>query len=252
VLTVVIPMAGSGSRFADAGYTTPKPLLPVHGVPMIEVVVENLRPSVPARFVFVCQREHLAEYGFERRLREIAPGCSIVAIDGVTEGAACTVLLAEAEIDRDDVLVIANSDQWVDIDFDDHLALLDERGLDGLIMTMWADHPKWSYVELDERDAITRVVEKEVVSNEATVGIYTFARGGDFVDAAKAMIAADERVNGEFYVAPVYNQLIAQGAVIGYDNVGAVGDGMYGLGVPEDLEQFVALPVSQRAARVAA
>jgi NDP-sugar pyrophosphorylase family protein len=252
VLTVVIPMAGRGSRFADAGYTTPKPLLPVHGVPMIELVVGNLRPSVPARFVFVCQREHLAAFGFERRLREIAPGCSIVGIDGVTEGAACTVLLAEAEIDPDDVLVIANSDQWVDLAFDDHLAVLHERSLDGLIMTMWADHPKWSYIELDEHDAITRVVEKEVVSNEATVGIYTFARGGDFVRAAKAMIAADERVNGEFYVAPVYNHLIAQGAVIGYDNVGAVGDGMYGLGVPEDLEQFVALPVSRRAAAVAA
>ena len=252
MLTVVIPMAGRGSRFADAGYSTPKPLLPVHGVPMIEVVVDNLRPSIPARFVFVCQREHLAAYGFERRLCEIAPGCAIVPIDGLTDGAACTVLLAEHEIDADDLLVIANSDQWVDIAFDDHLAVLHEQGLDGLIMTMWADHPKWSYVELDDGGAITRVVEKEVVSNEATVGIYTFARGGDFVRAAQAMIAADERVNGEFYVAPVYNQLIAEGAVIGYDNVGAVGDGMYGLGVPEDLEHFVALPISQRAARVAA
>src|ERR1044072_4691935 len=127
MLTIVIPMAGRGSRFADAGYTTPKPLLPIHGVPMIEVVVRNLRPSVPARFVFICQREHLAAYDFEQRLREIAPGCAIVAIDGVTEGAACTVLLAESEIDPHDVLVIANSDQWVDVDFDAHLALLDQR-----------------------------------------------------------------------------------------------------------------------------
>jgi NDP-sugar pyrophosphorylase family protein len=252
VLTIVIPMAGRGSRFADAGYELPKPLLPVHGVPMIEVVVANLRPSVPARFVFVCQREHLAAYGLEERLHAIAPGCAVVAIDGVTEGAACTVLLAAGEIDPDDALVIANSDQWVDTSFDAHLALLRERGLDGLIMTRRADHPKWSYVELDAAGAVTRVVEKEVVSDEATVGIYTFARGGDFVRAARAMIAADERVGGEFYVAPVYNRLIAEGAAIGFDNIGTVGDGMYGLGVPEDLEDFLARPVSQRAAAAAA
>jgi NDP-sugar pyrophosphorylase family protein len=252
VLTIVIPMAGRGSRFADAGYALPKPLLPVHGVPMIEVVVANLRPSVPCRFVFVCQREHLAAYGLEERLQAIAPGCAVVAIDGVTEGAACTVLLAEHEIDPDDVLVIANSDQWVDTSFDAHLALLRQRGLAGLIMTMSADHPKWSYVELDERGAVTRVVEKEVVSNEATVGIYTFARGRDFVRAARGMIAADERVGGEFYVAPVYNRLIAEGAAIGYDNIGSVGDGMYGLGVPEDLEDFLGRPVSRRAAAAVA
>jgi NDP-sugar pyrophosphorylase family protein len=251
VLTIVIPMAGRGSRFADAGYELPKPLLPVHGVPMIEVVVANLRPSVPARFVFVCQREHLAAYGLEERLREIAPGCAIVAIDGVTEGAACTVLLAEGEIDAADVLVVANSDQWVDVDFDEHLVRLRDARLDGLIMTMWADHPKWSYAEVDERGAVTRVVEKEVVSNEATVGIYTFARGGDFVRAARAMIAADDRVGGEFYVAPVYNRLIAEGAAIGVHNIGAVGDGMYGLGVPEDLEDFLARPISRRAAGIA-
>jgi NDP-sugar pyrophosphorylase family protein len=251
VLTILIPMAGRGSRFADAGYSTPKPLLPVHGVPMIEVVVSNLRPSVPARFVFVCRREHLESYGFETRLREIAPGCAVVSIDEVTEGAACTVLLAEHEIDPDDALVIANSDQWVDVSFDEHLGVLGDRGLDGLIMTMKADDPKWSYVDLDKGDLVTRVVEKEVISEEATVGIYTFARGGDFIRGARNMIAADERVNGEFYVAPVYNRLIAEGAAIGCHNVGSVGSGMYGLGIPEDLQEFVALPISRRAAGVA-
>jgi dTDP-glucose pyrophosphorylase len=248
MLTIVIPMAGRGSRFADAGYELPKPLLPIHGVPMIEAVVRNLAPSEPARFVFICQREHLASYGFEQGLRGAAPACEIVAIDGVTDGAACTVLLAEHAIDPDDVLVIANSDQWVDHTMDAHLDVMRRDGLDGLIMTMTADDPKWSFVALDERRHVTDVVEKVVISDEATVGIYTFARGGDFVRAAKAMIAADERVNGEFYVAPVYNQLIAEGARIGIDNVGSEGDGMYGLGIPADYEGFLKLPLSLRAA----
>jgi dTDP-glucose pyrophosphorylase len=248
MLTIVIPMAGRGSRFAEAGYELPKPLLPIHGIPMIEAVVRNLAPSEPARFVFICQREHLASFGFEAGLRKAAPGCEIVAIDGVTEGAACTVLLAEHAIDPDDVLVIANSDQWVDHTMDAHLGVMRSDDLDGLIMTMTADDPKWSFVALDERNLVTEVVEKVVISDEATVGIYAFARGGEFIRAAKAMIAADERVNGEFYVAPVYNQLIAEGARIGIDNVGSEGDGMYGLGIPADYEGFLKLPLSLRAA----
>jgi len=248
MLTIVIPMAGRGSRFAEAGYELPKPLLPIHGIPMIEAVVRNLAPSEPARFVFICQREHLASFGFEAGLRKAAPGCVIVAIDGVTEGAACTVLLAEHAIDPDDVLVIANSDQWVDHTMDAHLGVMRADDLDGLIMTMTADDPKWSFVSLDERNLVTTVVEKVVISDEATVGIYAFARGGEFIRAAKAMIAADERVNGEFYVAPVYNQLIAEGARVGIDNVGSEGDGMYGLGVPADYESFLKLPLSLRAA----
>jgi NDP-sugar pyrophosphorylase family protein len=253
MLTIVIPMAGRGSRFADAGYELPKPLLPIHGVPMIEVVLRNLAPTTPHRFVFICRQEHLDAYGFEAGLRAAAPGCEILAIDRVTDGAACTVLLAESAIDPDDVLVIANSDQWVDRTMDDHLDVMRRDGLDGLIMTMAADDPKWSYAELDG-DRVTNVVEKVVVSDEATVGIYVFARGRDFVRAAKAMIAADERVNGEFYVAPVYNRLIAEGAAVGIDNVGSEGDGMYGIGIPADYEAFLALPVSRRAAgeRVAA
>jgi NDP-sugar pyrophosphorylase family protein len=252
VLTIVIPMAGRGSRFADAGYALPKPLLPVHGVPMIELVVRNLSPSEPARFVFVCRREHLSGYGFEAGLLLAAPGCEIVPIDTVTEGAVCTVLLAEAAIDAGDVLVIANSDQWVDHTMDEHLKLLRASKLDGLVMTMTADDPKWSFVELDGARRVTNVVEKEVVSDEATVGIYTFARGADFLRAAKAMIAADKRVNGEFYVAPAYNELIAEGAVIGIDNIGAVGEGMYGLGIPADYESFLTLALSRRAAGHAA
>lgn len=251
MLNIVIPMAGRGSRFADAGYELPKPLLPIHGVPMIEVVARNLTPSLqPARFVFICRQEHLERYGFEAALRRLVPGCAIVPIDTVTEGAACTVMLSEGVVDPEGVLIIANSDQWVDHDIDDHLALLRDQQLDGLIMTMTADDPKWSFVELGPDHHVTNVVEKEVVSDEATVGIYTFARASDYFRAARAMIAADKRVNGEFYVAPAYNELIAEDARIGIDNVGAEGAGMYGLGIPADYEGFLGLDLSLRAAGV--
>jgi dTDP-glucose pyrophosphorylase len=249
MLEIVVPMAGRGSRFATVGYPQPKPLIPVKGVPMIQLVIANLTPSRPHQFTFICQREHLDRYDLADHLTDWAPGCRVVGIDRVTEGAACTVLLARDQIASDRPLMIANCDQYIDADIDEYLGKMESERLDGLIMTMTADHPKWSYVGFDADGRVSRVVEKEVISDQATVGIYNFARGNDFVRAAERMIDRDLRVNGEFYVAPTYNQLIEDGAKIGVYDIGSVGAGMYGLGVPEDLIAFEGLPVADRAAR---
>lgn len=240
-------MAGRGSRFANAGYELPKPLIPVHGHPMIGLVTDNLRPNRPYRFIYLCLQEHIQKYQVDKLLKKREPNCEIVVVDRVTEGAACTVLLAKELINNDDNLMIANSDQWVDTDINAYLDSMTARNLDGLIMTMWASDTKWSFVRLDEQGLVTEVVEKQVISNEATVGIYNFRKGADFVAAADRMIQKNERVNGEFYVAPVYNELIRKKASIGYFNIGQVGNGMYGLGVPEDLNYFVNSPVSAKA-----
>jgi NDP-sugar pyrophosphorylase family protein len=244
VLNIVLPIAGRGSRFVEAGYTLPKPLIPIHGAPMIEVAVNNVRPRQPHHFTFVALQEHLDRLGMCETLERLAPGCTIIPVAQVTEGAACTVLLAREVIDNDDSLMLANSDQWVDVEINDYLAEMERENADGLIMTMWADHPKWSYVGLDDSGRVTRVVEKEVISNEATVGIYNFRRGRDYVRAAEQMIAKNLRVNNEFYVAPVYNEMIEWEAKIDYYNVGKIGDGMYGMGVPSDLHEFTRNPVS--------
>jgi dTDP-glucose pyrophosphorylase len=167
-------------------------------------------------------------------------------IDGVTEGAACTVLLARGLIDNDDELMIANCDQYIDADINTYLSALGPA--DGLIMTMRADHPKWSYVRRDAAGRVSQVVEKQVVSNEATVGIYNFRRGRDFVRAADAMIAQDKRVNGEFYVAPAYDMLILDGARIECFGIGTDVAGMHGIGTPQDLDLFLGEAVSRRAA----
>jgi dTDP-glucose pyrophosphorylase len=246
MLNIVIPMAGHGSRFAKAGYALPKPLIPVHGVPMIQVVIDNLRPACTHRFIFICQAAHLTQYNLGTHLERWAPGCLIRTVDQVTDGAACTVLLARDAINTADPLMIANCDQYVDCDINAYLDTLTTQQLDGLIMTMQADDPKWSYVRFDDTGAIVEVVEKQVVSEAATVGIYNYAKGTDFVAAAEQMIAAAFRVNGEFYVAPAYNEMIRQGARLGIYDIGSVASGMYGLGTPEDLEAFLRLPVSER------
>jgi dTDP-glucose pyrophosphorylase len=244
MLNIVIPMAGAGSRFANDGYTLPKPLIPVHGRPMLQWVVRNLRPAQAHRFVFICQRRHAVDFNLHRMLAEWAPGCAVVMIDGLTQGAACTVLAARELIDSRLPLMIANSDQFADTDIDAYLAAAAAPGVDGLIMTMRADDAKWSYVGRDEAGRVNRVVEKQVISNDATVGIYNFRRGQDFVAAADEMIAADDRTNGEFYVAPVYNRLIARGQRVETFDIGADGRGMHGLGTPADLQRFLAHPAS--------
>ena len=239
-LQIVIPMAGRGSRFAKAGYETPKPLIPVGGRPMIEWVIENIRPGRAHRFIFLCLAEHLDLYpDVPAELRRLCPGCEIVPVTAVTEGAACTVLLARKFIDTPDPLMIANSDQLVELDINQYLAAADANGVGGLIMTFWAQDPKWSYCRVREDGTVSEVVEKQVVSNEATVGIYNFRQGRDYVRAADAMIAANLRVNNEFYVAPTYNQLIAEGSRIITMKTGREGAGMHGVGTPEDLEKFM-------------
>ena len=226
MLNIVVPMAGRGSRFVKAGYDVPKPLIEIHGHPMIECVTKNISPKGEHRFIYLCLAEHLEKYDLERRLKSFSPNCVVVPVD------------------NDDPLMIANSDQYVDIDINDYLAA--GEGLDGLIMTMFADDNRWSFIKFDAENHVTMVREKEIISNEATVGIYNFARGRDYVACADKMIKLNLRVNNEFYVAPVYNIFIDVGAKIGFYSVGRLDAGMYGLGVPEDLKKFTANPLSKK------
>ncbi|MBN2809618.1 MAG: glycosyltransferase family 2 protein [Deltaproteobacteria bacterium] len=247
MLNIVIPMAGRGSRFASVGFRQPKPLIQVYGKSMIDIVVNNLTPECPHCFIFICLREHQEQYGLQEHLSALAPGCKIIYVDKVTEGAACTVLLARDLINNNDPLMIANSDQWIDVDINEYLKKMEMSNVAGLIMTMWADDPKWSFVRLNAAGRVLEVVEKEVVSNEATVGIYNYRYGSDYVISAENMIAKNLRVNNEFYVAPVYNEMLEAGQFIDFYNIGKINSGMYGLGTPEDLEFFMAMPVSEKA-----
>lgn len=249
MLNIVVPIAGEGSRFSRAGYSEPKPLVSVHGVPMIEVVVRNIRPERPHRFIFLAREKHLRETRLPEVLVRVAPGGTIVPVRAMTEGAACTVLLSRDLIDSDDPLMLANGDQYVELDINRYLEATDHLDRDGVIMTFRSKDPKWSYVRVDHAGWVREVVEKEVVSEHATVGIYNFRRGRDFVSAAVEMIRRDLRVNNEFYVAPTYNQLIERGATVGTYDVGAEGRGMHGLGTPEDLGRFLARDVSLKALR---
>lgn len=231
-------MAGLGSRFRDAGYAFPKPLIDIKGKTMIEVVVDNLRPAVPHRFIFICQREHYEKFDLYNIFKNATGNnFDVVQLTGQTEGAACTVLAAIAHINNDNDLLIANSDQFVEGGTDAFLRAARKKGADGLLMTFASSHPKWSYARTDKSGTVLEVAEKKVISKHATVGIYYFARGADFVESAESMIHKNIRYNNEFYVCPVYNEMLLAGKRIYIHEIPAAK--MHGLGTPEDLKQFI-------------
>jgi len=232
-MNVLIPMAGMGSRFMNSGYTFPKPLISIGEKPMIQLAVENL--NVSANFIFIVRRDHYETYNLESMLKIIAPGCQIVLTDGITEGACCSTLLAEKYINNNQPLLIANSDQFIEWESGAFFHAMNAPHIDGGILTFESTHPKWSYIRLDDHGNVSILREKEVISNQATVGIYYWARGKDYVHYAKQMIEKNSRINNEFYVAPVYNEAIADGMKIKSYAV----DKMWGLGTPEDLQQFL-------------
>jgi dTDP-glucose pyrophosphorylase len=232
-LNVLIPMAGAGSRFSEAGYTFPKPLIEVNGKPMIQVVVENL--NIEANYIFIVQKEHYQKYNLKYMLELIAPGCKIVQTEGITEGAACTTLLAKQHINNDSPLIIANSDQFVEWNSNECMYSFKNSSIDGGILTFKATHPKWSYAKINNDGLVSEVAEKKVISDNATVGIYYWKHGKDYVKYAEQMIKKDIRTNNEFYVCPVFNEAIQDGKKIKVQNVRE----MLGLGTPEDLETFL-------------
>jgi dTDP-glucose pyrophosphorylase len=232
-MNVVIPMAGNGSRFAQAGYTFPKPLIEVNGKAMIEVVVENL--NVDANFIFIIQKQHIEKYNVDSMLKFLYPGCKIVEVESLTEGAACTVLLAKDYIDNKESLLIANSDQFIEWNSLEFLYKMNEQNLDAGIVSFEASHPKWSYARVDENNFVVEVAEKNPISDIATVGIYYWKHGSDFVKYAEKMIDKNIRVNNEFYVCPVFNEAILDNKKIKTFNI----SNMWGLGTPEDLDYFL-------------
>ena len=232
-MNVLIPMAGAGSRFEKAGYTFPKPLIDVRGKPMIQWVVDNL--NVEAKYIFIVQQSHFKKYNLKETLSNFCPNNEIIQIDGITEGAACTTLLAKQYIDKDEPLIIANSDQFVEWDSDEFIYSCSASDLDANILTFNSTHPKWSYAKLNDLGFVTEVAEKKPISDLATVGIYYWRKGSDYVKYAEQMIDKNIRVNSEFYVCPVFNEAIQDNKKVRTYNI----DKMWGLGTPEDLEHFL-------------
>ena len=236
-MNVVIPMAGRGSRFEEAGYTSPKPLISVNGEPMITKALSSL--DIEGNYHFVIRKD-----GNSNNIREavlsIKPNAKFIEIDYITEGPASSVLLFEKEINNSEELVVANCDQimW----WNSAMFLRNARSeeFDGTIVTYWSETPKNSYAKLDKRGFVTEIREKRVISNVSLNGIHYWKHGSLFVDSATQMIRCDDRApNREFYVSQTYNHLIQSGRRVGIYHI--PNEQHHAVGTPEDLARFVEL-----------
>ena len=238
MLNIVIPMAGQGSRFKKGGYVKPKPFIDVNGKPMIMRVLENL--AYPdARYILIARKEHIEKESALVKEIEEKYNAIFICIDKLTEGTASTVLYARKYINNAEPLLIANSDQIVDMNIANFIDDCYTRHLDGSILTFIDNFkdPKWSFAKVDNNNLVTEVKEKIVISKYATVGIYLFSKGEIFVNAAIDMIIENERVNGEFYTCPTYNYAIKEKAKIGIYNINF--NQMHGIGTPDDLKSYL-------------
>jgi dTDP-glucose pyrophosphorylase len=231
-MNIIIPLAGEGKRFSNVGYNIPKPFISVNEKPMIQSVVENL--NIEGNYIFIIQKKHSIEFNLQLFLKSIKPNCVVIEIDEITEGPACTALLAEEYID-DSPLIIVNCDQMIH-DFDVHK--LEEfvrvKKLDGVLGAFISTSDKNSYMLLDNEGKIIQIKEKIVISNIATNGLHFWKNGKDFVYSTKEMIKSNEKYNGEFYIAPTYNYLINKGKHIlpYFYNL------HFPIGTPEDLNKY--------------
>ena len=238
MVNIVIPMAGQGSRFSKSGYQKPKPFIDVDGKPMIVRVLENL--AYPeARCILIARQEHIEKEAELVKKIEKNFQAIFIPIEDLTEGTACTVLYARKFINNDTPLLIANSDQIVDMNIADFIDDCIQRKLDGSILTFIDvdKDPKWSFAKIDKNNLVIEVKEKSAISQFATVGIYMYAKGQEFINATIDMIIQNDRVNNEFYTCPSYNYAVREGLKIGIYNIDC--KSVHGVGTPEDLRAYL-------------
>lgn len=236
---LLVPMAGLGNRFVTAGYRTLKPMLPVHGMPLIELVLRNLGAKQASKVIVVIKKEDNLFEAVMKISEKIGINIEIFQLDKLSDGPADTCHAARGSLDMGQPLVIANSDQYLDAPITEYFKELEENKFSGMILAMEDSDPKWSFVRIDNEGSALEVREKKVISNLATCGVYGFARAQDFIMGYELMREAGDRTNGEFYVAPIYNYLISYDFKVSVINLGPTSKVMHGLGTPHDYEMFI-------------
>lgn len=243
-MKIVIPMAGKDERFKQHGFPFPKPVVEIDGRPLIEHAFDCLRLTPEADFTFVIRKEDDMRFYLRDVLRLLDPDCAMISVDGETAGAACTVLLAVEQIDKDEELVIANGDQILGFDLNDVVADFRARDLDAGTVVFDSVHPRWSFVKIDTNGMVIEAAEKRPISRNATAGVYYFRSGSDFVAAAKRMIQKKANVNGGYFVCPTFNEMILDQKKIGVYHIDQ--EDYISLATPQAVEEYEQLLLTRK------
>jgi dTDP-glucose pyrophosphorylase len=240
-LQLLIPAAGKGSRFADVGFQTPKPLIPIWDIPMLIWVLNNFPLAVEDEISILCQAEHRIPEKLIQFTSQMSNSVRFIEIDYWTDGPAHSLELLLAGLDEQNPVICANSDQFIFSGLPEFVTAVRSGSSSGQILTMEASGSAWSYVGRDNLGKVNRVVEKQEISIEATVGVY----GWDSIKTLRSALNWQRegglKVNNEYYVAPSYQFLIESDLEISTHSVGEHGIGVHGLGIPSDLEHFLTL-----------
>ena len=229
---LLLPIAGKAQRFLDRGYTMPKPLIMTKDRHVIDWSMDSIDMD-ECNVIFAVRLEHINNFSIDDILRQkFGDDIKIVVIDRITDGSVSTCLLAKNLINNDLPLIIYTPDVYFE---DPFIPAAIDPSLDGFILTFKANSPAHSYVELNESGLAARTAEKEVISENAAVGVYYYKTGTMFVKYAEEMIEKNIRTKNEFYICPMYNSLIRDGLKVGISQVKK----MHVLGTPPELEFFV-------------
>jgi dTDP-glucose pyrophosphorylase len=233
-MNIFFGLCGEGSRFKKEGYDIPKYLIPYHGAPMIYHSVETLK--IPGKIHFIVKVEHLQLYPYLEKML-LSLGNEIIPCYKPTEGAAQSLLLAKDYVDQSMPMISVNCDQYMD--WSPRLFLEEmTRNTDiSYILTYKEKSNKCSYVKKNKEGYVVKVREKKVISNDATIGVYHWAKTSDFFKDAESMIDAGIKENNEYYVAPVYNWSISRGLKI--KNFEVSSEQFWPVGTVDDLKHFL-------------
>lgn len=220
-LHIVMPMAGEGSRFREAGWTTPKPLIELDGAALFLRAIGSVKvDGCPMKYSFIVRQEHIDKYGIDKGIKAILPEAEIFSVEQTTRGAVETCLIAESHIADEDAVVVMDcdlefrSERYQEI-IRETLATAAGTSCGGALVSFESDLPKYSYAEVDEATGLVkRTAEKEVISNHALCGAYFFASGKEFKAAAHRLLDEPVMLKPEFYVSLLYNYLLLDGSPV--------------------------------------
>lgn len=211
-MKILIPIV-SNNHVDNSEYI--KSLYEIEKKTILQHVYESLAVIKDAEFIVVIKREDIARYHLDNMLQLMIPNVKIIVADGVTQGSACSCLLAIDEIQDEESLLVVGSDQLVHADLQLVIEEFQRKDYDGGVIIFDDIHPRWSYVKLDENGFVVEAAEKRPISRNATTGFYYFKKGIDFVKSVERMILKDADVDGKYYVCPAYNEMILDHKKIG-------------------------------------
>lgn len=218
MINVLLPAMGTSTFYKDSYF--PKPLYEINGKTMLELVVENYKELDPNQYIFVFSEEDCLKFHLDTSAKLLSPASRVIKLRNQTAGALCTSLMAVEYINEDDSLIIANSDQIIDVDYKKVIEHFESQGDDAGIITFPNIHPRWSYARKDENEnEIVEVAEKRPISKDAIAGFYYFKRGGDFIEAAKKALIKQNNLDGKYYISASINEMILMGKRVGYFDI---------------------------------